>query len=186
MYHNSVLLLHNYCFICGPSSVVGIATGYGPDGPGSNPGGGEIFGTCPDRSWSPPSLLYNGYRVFPGGKERLGSDADPSALLAPWPRKSRAIPLLPLWTVRPVQSLSACTRVHFTFLLLLIYLWSFFRVSYHDLSVIRALSLSHGSLCSIYYLPLYIFRYTIFITSVVSCMIIRLELTWFICCYIFL
>ena len=28
---------------------------------------------------------------------------------------SRAIPLHPLWTVRPVQSLSACTRVHFTF-----------------------------------------------------------------------
>jgi len=30
---------------------------------------------------------------------------------------SRAIPLLPLWTVRPVQSLSACTTVHFTFFL---------------------------------------------------------------------
>ena len=29
--------------------------------------------------------------------------------------KSRAIPLLPLWAVQPVQSLSACTRVHFTF-----------------------------------------------------------------------
>ena len=28
---------------------------------------------------------------------------------------SRAISLLPLWVVRPVQSLSACTRVHFTF-----------------------------------------------------------------------
>jgi hypothetical protein len=28
---------------------------------------------------------------------------------------SRAIPLLPLWAVRPVQSLSACTRVHFIF-----------------------------------------------------------------------
>ena len=27
---------------------------------------------------------------------------------------SIAIPLLQLWTVRPVQSLSACTRVHFT------------------------------------------------------------------------
>ena len=27
---------------------------------------------------------------------------------------SRAIPLLPLWAVRPVQSPSACTRVHFT------------------------------------------------------------------------
>jgi len=25
------------------------------------------------------------------------------------------IPLLPLWTVRPVQNLSACTTVHFTF-----------------------------------------------------------------------
>jgi len=32
-----------------------------------------------------------------------------------WPRKSTAIPLLHLWAVRPVQSLSACTRVHFTF-----------------------------------------------------------------------
>jgi len=29
-----------------------------------------------------------------------------------------AIPLLPLWAARPVQSLSACTRVHFNLLLL--------------------------------------------------------------------
>ena len=63
--------------------------------------------------WGPTSLLCNGYRVFPGGKERPGRDADPSPLLVPWSRKSRAIPLLPLWAVRPVQSLSACTRVHF-------------------------------------------------------------------------
>ena len=41
---------------------------------------GEIFRTCPDRPWGPPSLLYNGYRVFPGGKERPGRDADPSPL----------------------------------------------------------------------------------------------------------
>ena len=61
-----------------PGSSVGIATGYGLDGPGSNPGGGEIFRTCPDRPWGPHSLLYNGYRVFPGGKERPGRDADPS------------------------------------------------------------------------------------------------------------
>jgi len=27
----------------------------------------EIFRTCGDRAWGPPSLLYNGYRVFPGG-----------------------------------------------------------------------------------------------------------------------
>jgi hypothetical protein len=30
--------------------------------------GCEIFLTRPDRPWGPPSLLYNGYRVFPGGK----------------------------------------------------------------------------------------------------------------------
>jgi hypothetical protein len=30
-------------------------------------------------------------------------------------RKIRVPLLLPLWAVRPVQSLSACTRVHFTF-----------------------------------------------------------------------
>jgi len=42
------------------------------------PVGGEIFRTCPDQPWGPPSLLYTGYRVFPGGKERPGLDADPS------------------------------------------------------------------------------------------------------------
>jgi hypothetical protein len=26
-----------------------------------------------------PSLLYNGYRAFPGGKERPGRDADPAS-----------------------------------------------------------------------------------------------------------
>ena len=38
----------------------------------------DIFSTCPDRPCGPPSLLYNGYRVFPRGKERSGRDADPS------------------------------------------------------------------------------------------------------------
>ena len=35
---------------------------------GSNTGEGEISLTRPDRPWGPHSLLYNGYRVFPGGK----------------------------------------------------------------------------------------------------------------------
>jgi hypothetical protein len=52
--------------------------GYGLDGPGIESRWGEIFRTCPDRPWGPPSLLYNGYRVFPEGKERPGRDADPS------------------------------------------------------------------------------------------------------------
>jgi len=45
---------------------------------GSNPGGGEIFRTCPDWPWGPPSLLYNGYRVYPGGREQPGYDTYPS------------------------------------------------------------------------------------------------------------
>ena len=86
-----------------PGISVGIATDYWLDGPGIESGGGEIFRTCPDRRWGPPSLLYNGYRVFPGGKQRPGRDADPSPLLVPWSRNSIAIPLLPLRAVRPVQ-----------------------------------------------------------------------------------
>ena len=62
----------------GPGSSVGIATGYGLDGPRIDPGGGKIFHTCPHRPWGPPSLLYNRYRVFPEGKKRPGRDADPS------------------------------------------------------------------------------------------------------------
>ena len=65
-------------FQCGPGSVVGIVTGYGLDGPGTNPDVVEVFRTCPDRSWGPPSLLYKGYWFFPGGKERPVRDADPS------------------------------------------------------------------------------------------------------------
>ena len=40
------------------------------DGPfgGRIPVVGEIFRARPDRPWGPPSLLYNGYRVFPGCK----------------------------------------------------------------------------------------------------------------------
>jgi hypothetical protein len=34
---------------------------------GLNTGGDEIFRTCPDRAWGPPSLLYNGYRGLPRG-----------------------------------------------------------------------------------------------------------------------
>jgi hypothetical protein len=137
---------------------------------------GEIFRTCPNRSWGPPSLLYNGYWVFLGVKSGRGITLTPHLLVVPLVMKeqsytstlpmgrtsctepqclykgalylyltvelylyspygpyvmyrasvpvqrctlplpyNRAIPLLPLWAVRPVQSLSSCTRVHFTF-----------------------------------------------------------------------
>jgi hypothetical protein len=60
-FHANFHLLHDK--MCGPGSSVGRVTDYG-----SNPGWGEIFRTHPDQPWGPPSLLYNGYQVFPRGK----------------------------------------------------------------------------------------------------------------------
>ena len=58
-----------YCIKMGRDSAVGIATRYGLDGPGvESRWVGEIFHTCLDRPWGPPSGLYSGYWVFPGGK----------------------------------------------------------------------------------------------------------------------
>jgi hypothetical protein len=67
-----------YFFRSGPGSSVGIATDCGMDGPGIESRRGEMFRACPDRPWGPPSPLYNGYRVFPGGKVWLGRAADHS------------------------------------------------------------------------------------------------------------
>jgi hypothetical protein len=72
-----------YFSIGGPCCVVAKTAGYELDGPGSNPSVGEIFCTFPDRPWSPPSLLYNGYRVFPGGKNSRGVTLTPHLLLVP-------------------------------------------------------------------------------------------------------
>ena len=49
-------------------SLVGTATRYGLGGPGIESRWGEIFRTRPARPWGLPNLLYNGYRVLPGGK----------------------------------------------------------------------------------------------------------------------
>ena len=74
----SVLFISpNFLLRRGPGSSVGIVTDYGLDGPGSYPGGDEIFRPS-RRPRGPPSLLYNGYRVFPGGKVRPGRAADHS------------------------------------------------------------------------------------------------------------
>ena len=60
-----------------------------------------------------PASCTMGTGSFRGVKSGRGVTLTPNPLLVPWSWKSRAIPLLPLWAVRPVQSLSACTRVHF-------------------------------------------------------------------------
>ena len=50
-----------------------------------------------------------------GVKNGRGVTLTTPSLLVPCSRKSRAIHLLPLRAVRPLQSLSACTREHFAF-----------------------------------------------------------------------
>jgi len=74
-------------------SVQRLATGWTVLG--SNPGGREIFRTRPDRPSGPPSLLYNGYRVFPCVKSGRDVTLTPYPLLVPWSRQSKTIPLLP-------------------------------------------------------------------------------------------
>jgi hypothetical protein len=63
---------------------------------GLNPGVGEIFRTRPDWPWGLPSLLYNGYRVFPGVK---------------WPGHGvdHTSPSSALW------AFMTCSKVNFTF-----------------------------------------------------------------------
>ena len=56
-----------YYFFRGRDSSVGIATRYGLEGPGID-SRCEIFRIRPDRPWALPSLMYNEYRVFTGGK----------------------------------------------------------------------------------------------------------------------
>jgi len=108
--------------IFGPGSSVGIATElragrFGnripvearfsvpvQTGPGAHPTSGTM-----------------GTGSSPGVKSGRGVTLTPHPLLVLWSWKSRAIPLLPLWAVRPVQSFSACTRAHFTFTLPLLF-----------------------------------------------------------------
>jgi hypothetical protein len=58
---------------------------------------GTRFSASPDRSCGPPSLLYSGYWVFPGGKVRPARATDNSPLLVPRSWKSRVIRLPTLW-----------------------------------------------------------------------------------------
>ena len=55
---------------------------------------GARFSAHPDRPWGPPSILYNGYRVFPGVKSGRGVLLTTHPLLASRSWKSKAVPLL--------------------------------------------------------------------------------------------
>ena len=98
------LQLHSFLHLLGrvAQSVQRLATDWTVRG--SNPGGSEIFRTCADRPWSPPSLLYNGYPLFPGGKERPGGDSDPS------PASSAVVKKGQSYTSTPPMGRTACTE----------------------------------------------------------------------------
>jgi hypothetical protein len=135
----SSLIIYN----CEPGSVVGTATGHGLDGPGIESRWGRDFPHLSRPALGPTQPPVQWVPGLSRGKERLGLHADPSppssavghervelylyssygpnglyraSVPVQWCTLpySRAIPLLPLWAVRPVQSLSACKRVHFT------------------------------------------------------------------------
>jgi hypothetical protein len=89
----------SYCIGGSRDSVAGITTLYGLEGLGMESWWGEIFRTYSDRLQSPPSLLYNGYRVFPGGKNGRGVMLSPHPLIVPKLRKIWAIPPLSLWVL---------------------------------------------------------------------------------------
>jgi hypothetical protein len=102
--------------LCGRDSSVGIAAGYGLDGLGIESRWRRDF-SAPVHTGpgAHPASYTMGTGSFPGIKSGRGLTLTPHSLLVPWSRKSRAIPLIPVWAVRPIQSLSACTRLHVTF-----------------------------------------------------------------------
>ena len=96
-----------------PRSVDGIATGYGLGDPGieSRWEGARFSAPVRTRPGAHPASCTMGTGSFLGVKSGQGVTLIPHLLLVPW----SFIPVLPLWAVRPVQSLSACTRMTFNF-----------------------------------------------------------------------
>jgi hypothetical protein len=108
-------VLRSYMMDSGPGSIVGIATGYGLDGPGIESWWGHDFlhlsrlalgPTQPPVQWVPG--------LSRGVKGSRGMTLTPHPPLVLWSWMGRAIPLLSLWAIWPVQSLSPCRRVRFT------------------------------------------------------------------------
>jgi len=100
-----------FCTICtlDRDSAVGIAVRYRWTARGSNPGRGEIFRTRPDRHWGPPTLLYNGYRVFFPGRKAAGEWCWP-----PTPSSVEVKERVELYLLSPLWAFMAFSRVTFT------------------------------------------------------------------------
>jgi hypothetical protein len=77
--------------------------------------GARFFAPVQTGPGAHPAFCTVSTGVFPGVKSGRGVTLTPQPLLVPWSRKGGAVPLLPLSTVWPVQSLSACTSCTFPF-----------------------------------------------------------------------
>ena len=121
------------CVVIGSS--VCIATHYGLDGPRiESRWGWDFSAPVQNGPGSHRGSCTMGTGSFPGVQSGQGTDPSPpssavvkkkcsytstppmgrTACTEPQCLYSTAIPLLLLWAVRPVQSVSVCTRVHFT------------------------------------------------------------------------
>jgi hypothetical protein len=97
------------CACCGTGSSVGIATGYGLDGPGIESRWGQrYFSHVQTGPGAHLASCTMGTGSFPG-VNRQGRGADHLPPLVPRSRMSRAIPLL------PSRPLVACYRASFSF-----------------------------------------------------------------------
>ena len=98
----------------GRYNSVGIATDYGVDGPGIEFRWGRDFPHLSRPALGSTQPPVQGVPdLSPGGKEWPGRDADPSPSSSAVVKKEQSNTSTPLWVFRPVQSLSARTRVHF-------------------------------------------------------------------------
>ena len=85
---------------CGPCSSVGIATGYGLDGPGTESRWGARYSTTVlTGPGANPVSCTMGTESFPEVKSGRGVTLTPHPFLVPWSWKDRAVPLFPVWAV---------------------------------------------------------------------------------------
>ena len=96
-FRKSTEILDHYFYTDGPDSSVGIATGYGLDGPGIESRWGARFSApVQTGTGAHPASCTMGTGSFPGVKSGRGVTLTPYPLPVPWSKKGRAILQLPL------------------------------------------------------------------------------------------
>ena len=104
MTYDVVQEICNLHAVCGPGRLVSIATGHGLYDPGIESRWEARFSApVQNGSGAHPASCTMGTESFPGVKGGRGVKLTPHTVLVPWSWKGTDIPLLPLWTIRPVH-----------------------------------------------------------------------------------